>query len=290
MASRTVARQFTPFRGEFGKRPLPVVVFLVGLAAVPFVQYWVVRSGLTAGLGWDLTQLWPRIAGTAVGALLLLGLALAVLRWEAISLRQIGCSWRDILLGGGWFLGIVVSLNVLLLLAAVTVADSYTVTAGGLSVAAWLGLAVANWLFVGVAEEVAVRGYLQNKFVTLLDGDARLRRRAAGIALTAVVFALLHVPQRLVVAELTVAELPSSLALLAAMAVVLGVIYELTRNLVLVALLHGAWNVPPVFFSIYGTQTWQSIVLLLAIALPVVVGIVLYWRLVATPEHPDVFA
>ncbi|WP_255198471.1 hypothetical protein [Halorarius litoreus] len=56
MASRTVAHQFSPFRGEFGKRPLSLVVFLVGLAALPLVQYWVVRSALTAGLGWAILE------------------------------------------------------------------------------------------------------------------------------------------------------------------------------------------------------------------------------------------
>lgn len=286
MASRTLARKVAPLREEFDTRLRPTFVFLIGLAALPFVQYWVVRPLLTTGLGWDLTQPGPRIAGTVLGALLMLGLAVAVLRWEAISLDRLGCSWRHALWGGGWFLGIVVGLNGLLLLAAVTVADSYEFTAGGQSVAVWLGFAVANWLFVGMAEELAVRGYLQNKLVVLFDGDSRFGRRVAGILLTAVVFALIHVPQRLVVAGLAVEQLPTSLALLAATAVVLGVVYELTRNLVLVALLHGAWNVPPVFLSIYGTQTWQGIALLLALALPV--GVVLYWRLVALPHRVDV--
>lgn len=288
MASRTLVRKAAPLREEFDTRLRPTLVFLIGLAALPFVQYWVVRPLLTTGLGWDLTQPGPRIGGTILGALLMLGLAIAVLRWETISLDRLGCSWRHALWGGGWFLGIVVGMNGLLLLAAVTLADSYEFTAGGQSVTVWLGFAVANWLFVGVAEELAVRGYLQNKLVVLFDGDGRFGRRVAGVFLTAVVFALLHVPQRLVVAGLAVEQLPASLALLAATAVVLGVVYELTRNLVLVALLHGAWNVPPVFLSIYGTQTWQGVALLLALALPVVVGVALYWRLVALPHRVDV--
>ena len=195
--------------GDFDRRPLPVAVFLVVAAIVPVVVYWVVRPVLRDGLGLDLAQNWPRIAGTVVGGTLVLLLGLGMLRWEGVSLERIGGSRRHALWGIGWFLGIVAALNALLFVVALTVDDSYEITVGGLAPLDWVGFAVVNWVFVGLAEELIARGYLQNKLIALLGDGARLRRRVAGVVLAALLFAARHVPQRLVVAaEAECGDLP----------------------------------------------------------------------------------
>jgi membrane protease YdiL (CAAX protease family) len=249
------------------------VVTLAGVA--PF---------LTGPLGLETTP-WLGVGVTILGASLLLGLALAVLRLEGVGLAAVGLTRPLARRAVLWFAGVVVSVNLLLLVVGVTVADSWTFALAGVPPALYVGLAVSQWVFVGLAEELAGRAYLQNKLVALFGGERDLPRRAAAITVMAVLFALWHVPQRLVVAGRSPAELPEALLPLVGFALVLGVLYELTRNVVLVALVHGAFNLPPVFLSVYGSAEWQSMVLLAAIALPSLLWLYAYQRWFSVPPR-----
>jgi membrane protease YdiL (CAAX protease family) len=120
---------------------------------------------------------------------------------------------------------------------------------------------------------------------TGFSGDASLRfergsRLLVGFVLAAAVFALWHVPQRLVVAGLDPAQLPGNLLVLFVVALAFGLVYELTRNVVFTGLVHGALDFPPVAVSVFydGGATWAQILLLVAMLTPFLVGIWAYRR------------
>jgi membrane protease YdiL (CAAX protease family) len=263
---------------------LPLAGFLVVAALLPVVTLAGVVPLLTGPLGLELTP-WLGVGVTILGASLLLGLALVVLRAEGVGLVAVGLTPSLARRAVLWFAGVVLAVNLLLLAVGVTVADSWAFALAGVPPALYVGLAVSQWMFVGLAEELAGRAYLQNKLVALFGGERDLPRRVAAILVMAVLFAVWHVPQRLVVAGRTPAELPEALLPLVGFALVLGVLYELTRNVVLVALVHGALNLPPVFLSVYGSADWQSLVVLAAIALPSLLGLYAYRRWLTTPER-----
>jgi len=271
-------------RAGFARRPLPLAGFLVVAALLPVVTLAGVAPFLTGPLGLETTP-WLGVGVTILGASLFLALALVVLRVEGVDLAAVGLSPSLARRAVLWFAGVVVAVNLLLLAVGVTVADSWTFALAGVPPALYVGLAVSQWVFVGLAEELAGRAYLQNKLVALFGGERDLSRRVGAILVMAVLFALWHVPQRLVVAGRTPAELPEALLPLVGFALLLGVLYELTRNVVLVALVHGALNLPPIFLSVYGSTAWQSVVVLAAIAVPSLLGLYVYRRWLATPSR-----
>lgn len=269
-------------RAGFDRRVLPLAGFLVVAALLPVVTLAGVVPLLTGPLGLELTP-WLGVGVTILGASLLLGLALVVLRAEGVGLVAVGLTPSLARRAVLWFAGVVLAVNLLLLAVGVTVADSWAFALAGVPPALYVGLAVSQWMFVGLAEELAGRAYLQNKLIALFGGERDLPRRVAAILVMAVLFAVWHVPQRLVVAGRTPAELPEALLPLVGFALVLGVLYELTRNVVLVALVHGALNLPPVFLSVYGSGTWQSVAVLVAVVLPSLFGLYAYRRWLAVP-------
>jgi membrane protease YdiL (CAAX protease family) len=271
-------------RAGFDRRLSPLVAFLLAAALLPVVTLAGVAPLLTGPLGLETTP-WLGVGVTILGASLLLGLALAVLRAEGVGLAAVGLTPSLARRGVLWFAGVVLAVNFLLLVLGTTVADSWEFALAGVPPALYVGLAVSQWVFVGLAEELAGRAYLQNKLVALFGGERDVPRRAGAILVMAVLFALWHVPQRLVVAGRTPAELPEALLPLVGFALVLGVLYELTRNVVLVALVHGALNLPPIFLSVFGSESWQSVVSLAAIALPFLVGVYVYRRWLSTPPR-----
>jgi membrane protease YdiL (CAAX protease family) len=138
------------------------------------------------------------------------------------------------------------------------------------SVTTVAAIGVSNYLFTGPVEELAFRGYFQNKLTALFGGFDRLRL-AAGILAAAVVFSLIHLPALVVVRGLAVPTAAGSLVLLAISGASLGAVYVLTRNLYVVVLLHGFGNLWPLIVDT-GPGTWPNWgVLLLVYALVVVV-------------------
>lgn len=218
---------------------------------------------------------------TAVGATLLLGIVLATFRWEGVHPSAVGLSPTHARRAVVWFAATVVTANALLLVVAVLAADRWVFALAGVPPTVWVALALSQWVFVGLAEELAGRAYLQNKLVVLFSGERDLPRRTAAVLVMAVLFALWHVPQRLVGAGLSPEALPGALLALTLFALVLGVVYELTRNVVLVALLYGAMNLQPVFLLVHGSETWQAALSLLALFTPFLLGLLVSRRWLA---------
>lgn len=154
--------------------------------------------------------------------LLQLGIALAVLRHEGVEFGEIGL--RRELLGPALAVvavGVLVS-NVLV--AALALAGGSSLSVGvfapyrsppaAFSLSTIAAIGVSNYLFTGPVEELAFRGYLQNKLTALLGGFDRLRL-AVGILASAVVFSLIHLPALVLVDGLAVPVAAGSLVLLA---------------------------------------------------------------------------
>lgn len=123
-----------------------------------------------------------------------------------------------------------------------------------------LGLAVSSvnyYLFVGPAEELAFRGYLQNKLLVLLDGRNDRVRTAFAVTTAAVVFSLLHLPVILVVGGFELQGMVGALLSSALSGIAFGIIYESTRNLYLVAFLHGIGDWSPLFVD-PGPDVWPN--------------------------------
>jgi membrane protease YdiL (CAAX protease family) len=210
--------------------------------------------------------------------LLQLGIAVAVLRHEGVEFGEIGL--RRELFGPALAVvavGVAVS-NVLVIALALAGGSSLSVglfapyrsPPAAFSVTTIAAIGVSNYLFTGPVEELAFRGYLQNKLTALLGGFDRLRI-AAGILATAVVFSLIHLPALVVVRGLAVSTAGGSIVLLAVSGAALGAVYALTRNLYVVVLLHGFGNLWPLVVDT-GPGTWPNWgVLLLVYALVVVV-------------------
>jgi membrane protease YdiL (CAAX protease family) len=211
----------------------------------------------------------------------MLGVGYGMLRLEGIRARDIGFSWPHARSGTVWFVAIIIALNVLLLLVAVVTGGQLSWSYTDLTPVLIIVYALINWVFVGIAEELVARAYMQNKLIALLGGGQRRFSKGLAIVVAAVLFALWHVPQRLLVAELDVSQIPLNLLLLLVAGLVFGVLYESTRNVVFVGLLHGAYNFAPVVANVrYATEGSADIqfLLLLAVAGPVIIGVWGYYR------------
>ena len=85
---------------------------------------------------------------------------------------------------------------------------------------------------VAFSEELVTRGYVQSRVVAWLG-------KARGVAVTALIFALLHIPQRLL-ASLLGADLAVQLGVVAALGLALGIVQQTTRNVALPTVVHAA--------------------------------------------------
>lgn len=117
--------------------------------------------------------------------------------------------------------------------------------------------AVSEYVFVGPVEELAFRGYLQNKLVALLDTEYSRLDTALGIVGAAVTFSILHVPTEILLDGLSLSQIAGSLVLFVATGVTFRTIYAVTRNLYLVMFLHGIGNFWPLPVD-PGLQAWPN--------------------------------
>lgn len=221
-------------------------------------------------------------AGNLFTAVAITGVALlawAVLRWEGLSAANVGLDRERVLSGVAAVVAVWLTVNVVGYVLLVVLGERPalglpTDPPMGLPVGApftqFLGAAVTLWIFVGIGEEFAFRGYLQNKAIAHL-GTGRVRI-AVGIVSTALLFALVHVPVLVAVQELSVAQLGVPLLFITVYTVILGVLYELTRNLVLVGLFHGTFDLNPIF--VVG-ETGEPVGDLTLLVLPV--AVVAFW-------------
>jgi membrane protease YdiL (CAAX protease family) len=247
------------FRG--GVEPLVAFVVVIGGLLV-VTNFLVVRL-----LGPDPSRI-ANFVATIPWKVVEAGLAVAVLRYESVRLRDIGLSPRLFLPALITVAGVVVLLNAVvaglvplrggeLLVAAFAPLQSPPLDYSGAELAVG---AVVHYLFVGPAEELAFRGYLQNKLVALVGRGGNHARTALGIVAAGAVFSLAHVP-----AHLFGGGNPAGLALLVLSGIGFGIVYEATRNLYLVAFLHGFGNHWPLFVTPNAWPNWAVIAAVYAV-------------------------
>jgi membrane protease YdiL (CAAX protease family) len=112
---------------------------------------------------------------------------------------------------------------------------------------------VKMFIFVGSAEEIAFRGYQQNKLIVVA------KRRWLGILLTALLFGLYHAPADIVGSGQILGPLLTEGIQFTLIGIVfLGLPYEWTGLLPLVALFHG-WDGNLLLITGH-TPTWIGIV------------------------------
>jgi membrane protease YdiL (CAAX protease family) len=260
---------------------LPLLGVFIAFMTVFFAGWTVyVTPTLQHVFGLSSTDPW-RVVLNVVPGVIILSAGYGALCLEGIRSRDVGLSWPHARSGTVWFIGIIIVLNVLLLLVAVVTGGQLSWSYTDLTPVLIIVYALINWIFVGIAEELVARAYLQNKLIAVGGGGRGRFRKALAIVVAAVLFALWHVPQRFLVAGLDVPQLPLNLLLLLVAGLVFGILYETTRNVVLVGLLHGAYNFAPIVANVrYATEGSPGIqfLLLLAVAGPVIIGVWGYYR------------
>jgi len=230
--ARTGGASWPPaFQGGFG----PPVAFLAALTVLIVVS----NVAVSRLLGPETGEPSRRMFVIAFDVLTI-ALVVLALRREEVRVRDLGLDAESLPPAVVAFAGLVVALNGLVLAAELSGSDG--VTFGFLYDDSGTEIAVrvvSLYVFAALAEELAIRGYLQNKLISMLGGGRV--RTVAGIGAASVTFALIHVP-RFVVAGRSVEQQLPALALLLFTGVGFGLIYEVTRNLYLITLVHGLGN------------------------------------------------
>ncbi|MFC5973735.1 type II CAAX prenyl endopeptidase Rce1 family protein [Halomarina salina] len=193
------------------------------------------------------------------------GLVLLVLRFEGVRLRDLGLGRRQLTMALVTVAGFVLAVNVAVAGLVVLGGGQLSVVPFGLyrsppleySVPALVAAGVAQYVFVGPVEELAFRGYLQNKLTDLLGPRSARFRTAVAIVATAAVFAVLHVPTLVLVEGVPLGQAVGSLVMLTLSGIAFGTIYALTHNLFLVAFLHGIGNFWPLVVD-PGVGAWPN--------------------------------
>lgn len=225
---------------------LPVLGFVL------FFAMWVIVTNAVRAklLGPDSGLLAERLLGVASSSVQI-GVVALLLRYEGVRLRDLGLD-RSLLVPALIAVGgVVVAFNAAV--AGLAVLGGATPSVGLPTVPpeySPLDVAVTGvyfYLFVGPAEELAFRGYLQNKLAALVGRGRKQVRRAVGVVSAAVLFSLLHVPALVLVGDVRLQGAVGVLIVLALSGVTFGIVYELTRNLYLVAFLHGIGDFWPLF-------------------------------------------
>ncbi|CAN5425437.1 hypothetical protein BH10PSE14_BH10PSE14_41330 [soil metagenome] len=207
-------------------------------------------------VGWGLGAVKAALTAGPVHELGVLGYKLVIhVVLPAALIVALGGAIRPLLRGvvGGlrWWVALLVMCAILLGLLAVVSPSLSQIAAFHLSLPAALAWFVASWLWIsveaGLCEEFLFRALLQSRLC------AWLRSPVAAIAIAALLFALAHWPglylrgspgtdgwstDPLQVAAFTIATLSP-------IAVMMGVLWERTRSLLLVALVHGAIDALP---------------------------------------------
>ncbi|WP_026478648.1 CPBP family intramembrane glutamic endopeptidase [Alkaliphilus transvaalensis] len=118
-----------------------------------------------------------------------------------------------------------------------------------------------QWIFVGMGEELLFRGYLLNRFIKEASYKPKLKGYAT--ILSSIIFATVHIPVRLFNGA-SIIEILISLVMIFILGIFFSYIFLRTKNIVLVGLVHGNWNVP--LMARYG-DFLQIIILILVVEL-----------------------
>jgi len=212
-----------------------------------------------------------------------------LLRREGVSASDVGLDAERVrvavlLVAGMWVVVNGVAVSVLSVFGDPTVG----VPRADGSRAAWMVEGLVQALFVGIVEEFVYRGYLQSRVVAAVGGSASRWLKALGVVLAATLFAVMHLPQRLLVSELTLRQAAANVPVLLVAGVALGVLYELTRNVALVGLLHGTvLNRTPLFVVSFEGPPAATGNLTLVVLVAVLLAVWLYRRWARANRRAD---
>ena len=110
----------------------------------------------------------------------------------------------------------------------------------------YLVMALTNLLIVAVVEEFVFRGFFQNQFEKVLP-------KWQSLVLTSLLFGLIHLPIAIIVYDLEGLWLVYSLIEWIGMGMILGYVYQISRNIWVPIFWHGLHNV------LGGTFSWRFI-------------------------------
>lgn len=215
------------------------------------------------------------------------GIIAAVYHYEGVAFSEIGLSRRLLRPAAIAVIGVLMAVHAtvigMALLAGNEISfgvyafyrsDPYNFSLTGIAAGS-----LSYYLFTGPAEELAFRGYLQNKLISLFKISSHRARTAISIVVTAGIFSALHIPAEVLVRGTQVSQFAGTLVLLALSGMIFGTIYALTQNLYLVILLHGIGNFWPLMVD-PGQGIWPNYIVLLLVYLVLIV--VYRWAAVRT--------
>ncbi|OYR51728.1 hypothetical protein DJ74_03390 [Halorubrum sp. Ea8] len=215
---------------------------------------------------------------TIPSGLVQFGIVAAVYRYDGVTLNEIGLSRRLLRPAAIAVVGVIVVINAVVvgmgLLAGNEISfgvyafyqsDPFNFSATVIAAGAF-----TTYAFTGPVEELAFRGYLQNKLISLFEFSSLRVRTAISIVVTGVIFSALHIPVELLVNGTPVSQLAGTLVLLALSGTIFGTIYALTQNLYLVVFLHGVGNFWPLMVD-PGQGIWPNYIALLLVYLALIV-------------------
>ena len=209
-----------------------VVGFAVGIAATLLAAFGLVFAGVPVfenmvvaivvsvvgqGLGFGVA---------ALGYLRYRNLGIEFLRLRVPTLRDVGWMALGLVIMFVALIGIGVLIETLGLPEP---ADHQIAELGAETPELLLVLVPLSFLVIGPGEELLFRGVIQTRLVEAFG-------MGAGIGVTSVIFSLAHL------VAYSGAGLVVALGVLFVMSVILGVLYEVTENLVVPAVIHGAYN------------------------------------------------
>jgi uncharacterized protein len=286
MDTAVAERRETGLRARIARHPIAAFLLLVLgsvylLSVIPILMQYDVIPGknFPAQLGLDMER-----AFSTVLTVLLFGSALLVTYLDGgrLAVRQLFSRilrWR---VGIGWWLVAVIALPLLTVIIAVLLGDASALPSRNVLWREVLGIAVA-FLLVNLSEEAAWAGFLQT----------RLERRHnffLAAALTAIPFAAIHMPLKIINGEVrTAVDLAVSFVLLAVLAVFVRSLFGMVmrgaaNSLLLVGLTHTFFNRSNTTDGIAadllpGGESRQLAALLATVVLTVVLGLILRTKL-----------
>lgn len=185
------------------------------------------------------------------------------MRQEGVAFGEIGLSTTLIGPALVTVTGFYIALNILViglgLLVAGPAVSGYQWTLRPTLAVGWFLIQLA---IAAVVEELAFRGYIQSKAITLIGSETRIGIGIAIIVQSAL-FAAIHVTRILTSGVPGTQTLVGYGGILFLSGLGYGVLYELTQNLYIPILIHAAGNMPGtlgiVFFDLGAFPSWASI-------------------------------
>jgi membrane protease YdiL (CAAX protease family) len=242
-----------------GVRPLPYYVLQPARELVTLALYLVALTALvTWGFDW-VRRSFPHDPAQAFALLAVkLVIFVAVPFW--LMRRRFGYSWRDLAPSGfsRRHLLVMVGMAALLILFQAVAGSGWREARAAhipAHVLLWgMPLALAWWtLEAGVVEEFFFRCLLQSRL------SAMLRSELGGIVIASLLFGMMHAPGLYLRTSITQEGLPPhpplwmavgySIVITSVAGFLFGVLWSRTRNFALIAIIHGAGDLPPDFLT-----------------------------------------